>query len=326
MRPCGSSSKGRMRFLIMDRNDNDLEDRKNELDSLNDVKESSTGTDDKTNGGLWSGVKWFFSSWKRILGFLLLIAAVVGVMFLFQDVIKPKMVASRTDRQSNVKIVSYDHSWDKTRLDSKVVDGLNVNTNQYVLHYKDNSMRDGLSSSQCFVFKGEGVDPKHTVKVVLSPGDSKSANFVTSQWSTLHSSMQSGKTSVQVCVLLNQDEYSAVAIEALGEIDYNDKTKTWEAIQSLVAVDPSDFKTYDEKTASVLRTVTDLGVGVSDKSRISTSSLKNGSFMQWSRMMTNDNKVEKIPALWVDGGNLSSVDTFRMYDPNALSDKLNNLK
>lgn len=309
----------------MGRNDDDFEGRKKELDRLNDVDGSTVGTDGKSKNGLWGGFKWFFSSWKRILAFIALIAVVVGAMFIVEDVMKPKIAASKAAKQSNVKIVSYDHSWDKTRLDSKMVDGLDVNTNQYVLHYKDKSMQSGLSSSQCFVFKGDGEEPKHTVKIILSPGDSKSANFVTSQWSTLHNSMQSGKTSVQACVLLNQDEYSAVAIEALGEIDYNDKTKTWEAIQSLVAVDPSDFKTYDEKTSSVLRTVTDLNVGVSDKSRISTSSLKNGSFMQWSRMMTNDNKVEKIPALWVDGSNLSSIDSFRMYDPNALADRLNGL-
>lgn len=284
---------------------------------------------DNTDEGLVAGLKWFFSSWKRILTFLVIIAAVFGLMEFGYAYVRPRIIlrnlSSKATSQSSTKIVSYDHSWDSTKLDRKAVDGLDVNTTQYLIHYKDKGMTDKQSKSSCMVFRGEGRNPKHSVKVVISPGDSKSANFLTSQGDVLKKHMQSGDISTEVCLLLNEDEYSAVAAEAIGEIDYNDKDKTWDAIHALTAVDPTEFKTYDEKAASVLRTVTNLGVGVHDDSRISTSSLKNGSFMQWSRMMTNENKVEKIPALWVDHENLSSGDTFRMYDADALDSRLNAL-
>ena len=298
-------------------------------------KESHTDTEeqdkqpDNTDGGLVAGMKWFFSSWKRILAFLVIIAAVFGLMEFGYAYVRPRIIlrnlSNKAISQSSTKIVSYDHSWDGTKLDREAVDGLDVNTTQYLIHYKDKGMTDKQSKSSCMVFRGEGKNPKHSVKVVISPGDSKSANFLTSQGDVLKKHMQSGDISTEVCLLLNEDEYSAVADEAIGEIDYNDKDKTWDAIHALTAVDPTEFKMYDEKAASVLRTVTNLGVGVHDDSRISTSSLKNGSFMQWSRMMTNENKVEKIPALWVDHDNLSSGDTFRMYDADALDSRLSAL-
>jgi hypothetical protein len=66
--------------------------------------------------------------------------------------------------------------------------------------------------------------------------------------------------------------------------------------------------------------------GVDDKVNISAASIKNGSFVQWARVMSDANTVEALPAVYVNGVNKTSSDDFSLYDSATFYTYLDNLK
>lgn len=266
----------------------------------------------------------FFLSWRGVVSLLILAVAVV-LPFAWFNMIQPAIDRHNinTDpaiRRSNAAIVPYDHVWVKTPLDTKEVDA-NVNDNQLLIKQKD----DAAGNTSCLVFHAEGQDPKHEMKATIAFDDSKSRDFFIAQAPVMEQAMRSGKVKVQVCALLTDNEYSALALEALGEVDYNNPRNTWTALNGLLKVDVSGLKTGTQRVNAIMNVVNSLP-NAGSKVAISKESLVNGSFLQWSRVMSNANQVEKIPALWLDKDNLSSLDKFRINNPDELFNKIMNLK
>lgn len=257
---------------------------------------------------------------KAIIG--LIIAASIILPFGYVKIVKPtidrNIIASRitnSRRNKNVPITTTEHSWDIVNLSRSQAKKLpNVNIKQLVLHNK-------ASQSQCLVFKASN-NVKHSVKTVIAFGDSKSRDMFNMQADILESAMRDKNSSVEVCTLLTDDEYSALAIEALGEVDYNNPANSWRAVRNLLKVDSTSLKTSDSRVSAVLNAVQTIP-NVDQKVTISAKSVKNGSFIQWGRLMSDNNNVKKIPALFINGKNLSGQ---HLNNPNMLLKNINNLK
>lgn len=257
---------------------------------------------------------------KTIIG--LIITASVLLPFGYVKIVKPtidrNIIASRITnsmRNKSVHITTTEHSWDIVNLNRSQAKKLpNVNIKQLVLHNK-------ASQSQCLVFKASN-NIKHTIKTVIAFGDSKSRDMFNMQADVLESAMKDKNSSIEVCTLLTGDEYSALAIEALGEVDYNNSANSWRAVRNLLKVDSTSLKTSDSRVNAVLNAVQTIP-NVDQKVTISAKSIKNGSFIQWGRLMSDNNSVKKIPTLFIDGKNLSGQ---HLNNPNMLLKNINNLK
>lgn len=267
--------------------------------------------------------KQFFQSWRGIAAAVIIVAA-IALPILWVKVVQPAMdkqkVAELTG-YSNAAIVPYKHTWAKVDLDKDKVGNLSVNPDQWLLK---NSEADWAEST-CFTFHADGVDGKHVAKTTIAFGDSKSRDFFDSQASVFENAMRNGKIDLQVCMLLTDDEYSALAMETLGEVDYNDPSNTWQAIKNLLKVDVTEMTGSSARMDAALNAVKGI-VNYDKKVSISEDSLKNGSFLQWSKVMTDAEKVEKIPAFWLDGENLSSQDKFKLSNPDVMHERLDALK
>lgn len=257
---------------------------------------------------------------KTIIG--LIIVASVLLPFGYVKIVKPtidrNIIASRitnSRRNKNIPITTTEHSWDIVNLNRSQAKKLpNVNIKQLVLHNK-------ASQSQCLVFKASN-NVKHSVKTIIAFGDSKSRDMFNMQADVLESAMKDKNSSVEVCTLLTGDEYSALAIEALGEVDYNNPANSWRAVRNLLKVDSTSLKTSDSRVSAVLNAVQTIP-NIDQKVTISAKSVKNGSFIQWGRLMSDSSNVKKIPALFIDGKNLSGQ---HLNNPNMLLKYVNNLK
>lgn len=258
--------------------------------------------------------------WQKVtIG--VIIAASVLLPFGYVKIVKPtidrNIIASRitnSKRNKNVPITTTEHSWDIVNLSRSQAKKLpNVNIKQLVLHNKE-------SQSQCLVFKASN-NIKHTIKTVIAFGDSKSRDMFNMQADVLESAMRDKNSSVEVCTLLTGDEYSALAIEALGEVDYNNSANSWRAVRNLLKVDSTSLKTSDSRVSAVLNAVQTIP-NVDQKVTISAKSIKNGSFIQWGRLMSDSSNVKKIPALFIDGKNLSGQ---HLNNPNMLTKQVNGL-
>lgn len=256
---------------------------------------------------------------KTIIG--LIITASVLLPFGYVKIVKPtidrNIIASRITnsmRNKSVPITTIEHSWDTVNLNRSQAKKLpNVNIKQLVLHNK-------ASQSQCLVFKASN-NIKHTIKTVIAFGDSKSRDMFNMQADVLESAMKDKNSSIEVCTLLTGDEYSALAIEALGEVDYNNSANSWRAVRNLLKVDSTSLKTSDSRVNAVLNAVQTIP-NVDQKVTISAKSIKNGSFIQWGRLMSDSSNVKKIPALFIDGKNLSGQ---HLNNPNMLMKQVNSL-
>lgn len=256
---------------------------------------------------------------KTIIG--LIIAASVLLPFGYVKIVKPmidrNIIASRitnSRKNKNVPITTTEHSWDIVNLNRSQAKKLpNVNIKQLVLHNK-------ASQSQCLVFKTSN-NVKHSIKTIIAFGDSKSRDMFNMQANVLESAMRDKNSSVEVCTLLTGDEYSALAIEALGEVDYNNPANSWRAVRNLLKVDSMSLKTSDSRVNAVLNAVQTIP-NVDQKVTISAKSIKNGSFIQWGRLMSDSSNVKKIPALFIDGKNLSGQ---HLNNPNMLTKQVNGL-
>lgn len=257
---------------------------------------------------------------KTIIG--LIVTASVLLPFGYVKIVKPtidrNIIASKitnSRRNKSVPITTTEHSWDTVNLNRSQAKKLpNVNIKQLVLHNK-------ASQSQCLVFKASN-NVKHTIKTVIAFGDSKSRDMFNMQADVLESAMKDKNSSVEVCTLLTGDEYSALAIEALGEVDYNNPANSWRAVRNLLKVDSTSLKTSDSRVSAVLNAVQTIP-NIDQKVTISAKSIKNGSFIQWGRLMSDSSNVKKIPALFIDGKNLSGQ---HLNNPNMLLKYVNNLK
>lgn len=259
--------------------------------------------------------------WQKVTIGLIIVASIL-LPFGYVKIVKPtidrNIIASRitnSRRNKNVPITTTEHSWDIVNLNRSQAKKLpNVNIKQLVLHNK-------ASQSQCLVFKASN-NIKHTIKTVIAFGDSKSRDMFNMQADVLESAMRDKNSSVEICTLLTGDEYSALAIEALGEVDYNNPANSWRAVRNLLKVDSTSLKTSDSRVNAVLNAVQTIP-NVDQKVTISTKSIKNGSFIQWGRLMSDNNNVKKIPALFIDGKNLSGQ---HLNNPNMLLKNISNLK
>ena len=259
--------------------------------------------------------------WQKTIIGLIIVSSVLlpfGYVKIVKPIIDRNIIASRitnSRKNKNVPITTTEHSWDTVKLDNKMAKKLpNVNIKQLVLHNKDNQ-------SQCLTFKA-GNNVKHTIKTVIAFGDSKSRDMFNMQADVLESAIRDKNSSVEVCTLLTNDEYSALAIEALGEVDYNNSANSWRAVRNLLKVDSTSLKTSDSRVNAVLNAVQTIP-NVDQKVTISTKSIKNGSFIQWGRLMSDSSNVKKIPALFIDGKNLSGQ---HLNNPNMLLKNINSLK
>lgn len=267
--------------------------------------------------------KQFFHSWRGIVAAAVIVAA-VAVPALWVEAVKPAMDKRKLEGMtgySNAAIVPYKHVWSKVKLDKDKVDDLSVNPDQWLLK----NSGDEWSRSSCFAFHAKGKTGKHLAKTTIAFGDPKSRDFFDSQASVFEDAMRAGKINLQVCMLLTEDEYSALAMEALGEVDYNDQGNTWQAIKNLLKVDVTEMKDGNARVDAALAAVKDI-VGYDRKVDVSADSLKNGSFLQWSKVMTDSEKVEKIPAFWLDGKNLSDQEKFKLSNPDVMHERLDSLK
>lgn len=260
--------------------------------------------------------------YQKILIGLIIVASVLlpfGYVKIVKPIIDKNIITSRitnSRKNKNIPITTINHSWDIVKLDNKMAKKLpNVNIRQLVLHNKDNQ-------SQCLTFKSVNSSVKHTIKTVIAFGDSKSRDMFNMQADSLEYAMKDKNSSVEVCTLLTNDEYSALAIEALGEVDYNNPANSWRAVRNLLKVDSTGLKNSDSRVSAVLNAVQTIP-NVDQKVTISAKSVKNGSFIQWGRLMSDSSNVKKIPALFVDGKNLSGQ---HLNNPNMLLKNINNLK
>lgn len=269
-----------------------------------------------------SAWKQFFHSWRGIVAAAVIVAA-VAVPALWVEAVKPAMDKRKIEGMtgySNAAIIPYKHSWSKVSLNKGKVDDLNVNPDQWLLK----NSGDEWSRSSCFTFHAHGKTGKHLAKTTIAFGDPKSRDFFDSQASVFEDAMRAGKINLQVCMLLTDDEYSALAMETLGEVDYNDQSNTWQAIKNLLKVDVTEMKDGDARVDAALAAVKDI-VGYDKKVDVRADSLKNGSFLQWSKVMTDAEKVEKIPAFWLDGKNLSDQEKFKLSNPDVMHERLDSL-
>jgi hypothetical protein len=163
------------------------------------------------------------------------------------------------------------------------------------------------------------------VKAVLAFGDTKSRDWLGQQSSVLAYGMKKGTISTDLCFLLTDDEYSVLATEALSEIDFNNSDNTWNAALKLAMVDSSQYTTTDQRITAVLNVVDSIS-NADKKVSISKYSLKNGSFVQWAKEMSDANKVEAIPAVFVNGKNKTASNDFRLYDNDTFYTYIDGLK
>jgi hypothetical protein len=317
----------------MDNQKPDVGKQETDQVAIDDTNAVQKDQKDSSNANKRMTLKSFFWSWRLIVVILIFVLAIGGPIS-WVTWIQP-MIATNTAKEiGSTTVVSYQHSWKKGTLDKTLVDDLNINESQYSLVYKDQGLTTNKSigrsgDTSCLVFKGDGRTPNHHVKLVLSFGDDKSRNLLSEQATQLAYGMKKGTISVETCFLLSDTEYSALALEALGEIDFNDPSYTWQALQSLAQVDTSSFSNTNDMVKAILKIVSSLknsGFQEGTKSTISEKSLKTGSFIQWARVMTNANTVKTIPAFFLDGDNLSNISDFKMYNPDALYQKIEALK
>lgn len=277
---------------------------------------SNNNTGDKSTESYGAFLKSFFTK-AHIIIIAVILCIAVAVPFAYMYWIRPATEKTQlTGVDNTLSIVTYDHTWDKTTLSGELADQ-KINTTQYILHYDD-------SDRVCYAFHAEDKNPVNTLKISMVIGEEKSRNLIQAQASAFAYGMREGKIAVEVCPLINDDEYSVLASEALGEVDYNDPSNTWSALVKLTMVDTSELTTTDERVESILNTLSTIS-GVSKKVTIQKESILNGSFMQNARQMSNENTAEAIPALWMNGENITNGSAFRLYDYQSFYEYLNTL-
>jgi hypothetical protein len=281
-----------------------------DLHQLEDKKSESKAHADPTS------LKSFLLSWRLVV-IVLIMAIAIGSPIAWFKVWLPYSENQSKEAISSNAIVAVDHTWDKTKISKSEVGSLDINPTQYIRHSD--------KTYSCFAFKGKNSNPGNTVKAVLAFGDTKSRDWLGQQSSVLAYGMKKGTISTDLCFLLTDDEYSVLATEALSEIDFNNFDNTWNAALKLAMVDSSQYTTTDQRITAVLNVVDSIS-NADKKVSISKYSLKNGSFVQWAKEMSDANKVEAIPAVFVNGKNKTASNDFRLYDNDTFYTYIDGLK
>lgn len=217
--------------------------------------------------------------------------------------------------KSEVKysIARYDHEWKKTPL-SKKMSQFTVNKTQYIQVDKNG---DNL---YCIGFRPGGNNapaPRHTMKAVLAFGDTKSRNFVMQNSSPISMGIKSGYINMEYCFVQTENEYSVLAVEALSEVDYNDPSKTWDAIYQLMMENTQELTDTNKRISAIMGNLIDLGVdNEQGKTPITAESIKQGTFYQFGYMMSETQRADYIPALFVDN-TVKNAD-LSIYDPDSM--------
>lgn len=195
----------------------------------------------------------------------------------------------------------YAHSWEKTALPGKMKD-YKVNTDQYV--QKDSNGRN----MYCIGFKPGDMNGSkapaaaHTMKAVLAFGDAKSRNFIMQDMAPIKMGIKSGYINMEFCFVQTDNEYSVLAVEALAESDYNDPSRTWDVINNLMLTPASDLNSRDARIAAIMAVLSKIGVSnEKGKTPINKESIEQGSFYLFGYMMSETQRADYIPALFVDG-------------------------
>lgn len=217
--------------------------------------------------------------------------------------------------QSNVKytISRYEHKWVQTGLSEKMKE-FSVNEKQWI-------QTDVNGKNQyCFGFQPGGDNapkPEHTMRAILSFGDSKSRNFMIQNYSPISMGIKSGYMNMEFCFLQTQNEYSVLAVEALSEVDYNDDSKTFEAIYNLMMENTSDLTDTDKRINAIIGVLAKMNATKEPgKTEISADSIRQGSFYQFGYSMSESQRADYVPAILVDNEAINS--DVPIYDPDSM--------
>lgn len=243
----------------------------------------------------------------------ILILALIAIPVWF---LKVRNIVEAPKTSVKYSITRYDHKWVETPLSGKMAE-FSVNKTQII--QQDN---DG-KNMYCIGFKPGDKDgnnaptPSHTMKAVLAFGDTKSRNFIMQNMSPISMGIRSGLINMEFCFVQTENEYSVLAVEALGEVDYNDPAKTWNVIEKLMLENTADLKDTNTRINTIVSVLSELGVTKEEgKTEISAASIKQGTFYQFGYMMSETQRADYIPALFVDGkvknGDMS------IYDPDSM--------
>lgn len=281
---------------------------------------ATTGSKDNDNGGKVKGDKATFREVLKANRVFLIVFTVIMVLALVAIPLwffKIRYIIDAPKTEVKYSITRYDHSWEKTALPDKMKD-YKVNTDQYV-------QKDANGDNMyCIGFKPGDKDghkaptASHTMKAVLAFGDTKSRNFIMQNMSPISMGIKSGYINMEFCFVQTDNEYSVLAVEALAESDYIDPSHTWDVINDLMLTPTSDLKNRDERIAAIMNVLANK-IGVSNekgKTPINKDSIEQGSFYLFGYMMSETQRADYIPALFVD--NTVKNNDLSIYNPDDM--------
>lgn len=280
----------------------------------------TTGSKDNDNGGKVKGDKATFREVLKANRVFLIVFTVIMVLALVAIPLwffKIRYVIDAPKTEVKYSITRYDHSWEKTALPDKMKD-YKVNTDQYV-------QKDANGDNMyCIGFKPGDKDghkaptASHTMKAVLAFGDTKSRNFIMQNMSPISMGIKSGYINMEFCFVQTDNEYSVLAVEALAESDYIDPSHTWDVINDLMLTPTNDLNNRDERIAAIMNVLANK-IGVSNekgKTPINKDSIEQGSFYLFGYMMSETQRADYIPALFVD--NTVKNNDLSIYNPDDM--------
>lgn len=289
-------------------------------DDSNATTGSKITSKDSADGGKVNGDKATFREVLKANRVFLIVFTVIMVLALVAIPLwffKIRYVIDAPKTEVKYSITRYDHSWEKTALPDKMKD-YKVNTDQYV-------QKDANGDNMyCIGFKPGDKDgnkaptASHTMKAVLAFGDTKSRNFIMQNMSPISMGIKSGYINMEFCFVQTDNEYSVLAVEALAESDYIDPSHTWDVINDLMLTPTSDLKNRDERIEAIMNVLANK-IGVSNekgKTPINKDSIEQGSFYLFGYMMSETQRADYIPALFVD--NTVKNNDLSIYNPDDM--------
>lgn len=281
---------------------------------------ATTGSKDNSDGGKVKGDKATFREVLKANRVFLIVFTVIMVLALVAIPLwffKIRYVIDAPKTEVKYSITRYDHSWEKTALPDKMKD-YKVNTDQYI-------QKDANGDNMyCIGFKPGDKDgnkaptASHTMKAVLAFGDTKSRNFIMQNMSPISMGIKSGYINMEFCFVQTDNEYSVLAVEALAESDYIDPSHTWDVINDLMLTPTNDLNNRDERIAAIMNVLANK-IGVSNekgKTPINKDSIEQGSFYLFGYMMSETQRADYIPALFVD--NTVKNNDLSIYNPDDM--------
>ena len=280
---------------------------------------ATTGSKTSADGSKVKGDKATFREVLKANRVFLIVFTVIMVLALVAIplwLFKIRYIIDAPKTEVKYSITRYDHSWEKTALPDKMKD-YKVNTDQYV---QKDSNGDNM---YCIGFKPGDKDgnkaptASHTMKAVLAFGDTKSRNFIMQNMSPISMGIKSGYINMEFCFVQTDNEYSVLAVEALAESDYIDPSHTWDVINDLMLTPTSDLNNRDERIAAIMSVLAKIGVSnEKGKTPINKDSIEQGSFYLFGYMMSETQRADYIPALFVD--NTVKNNDLSIYNPDDM--------